>query len=247
MKERRTNLEEMDLKIQDVLGILKNRWRTVAVVVAVITLFVSVMSFFIIRPVYEVNTKVFIGKEENENSKYNSNDVEMYQKLLKTYSELIKTKDLIGNAINENNLHLTPEEVLNTLEITPRTDTQILQISYRNNDNILAKEVILAVVDEFMKESKELIPNGTVKVIESAKLPQNQISPNKAKNITIACFLGFIIGIGIALLMEYMDDTLKTKEQIEKIMEISVIGVIPCENKKSKKSQGKQLKSSIMA
>ena len=110
------------------------------------------------------------------------------------------------------------------------TDTQILQISYQNNDNTLAKEVLVAVIDEFIKESKELIPNGTVKVIESAELPQDPISPNKEKNIAIACLVGLMMGIAIALLKEYMDDTFKTKEQTEKIMEIPVIGMIPCED-----------------
>ena len=193
-----------------------------------ITLFVGVMSFFVIKPVYEVNTKVFIGKEESKDADYNNNDVQMYQKLLKTYSELMKTKDLIGNAINEKNLDITPTGVIDALVITPRADTQILDISYKSNDNVLAKEVSVAVVDQFIKKSKELIPNGMVKVIESPQIPQTPVSPNKEKNIAIACLVGLMIGMGIALVMEFMDDTFKTKEQTENIMEISVIGMIPC-------------------
>jgi capsular polysaccharide biosynthesis protein len=231
-KERRTSMEDMDLKIQDVFKILKNRWKIVAGMAAGITVFVAVISFFVIKPAYEVNTKVFIGKEETKDTQYNNNDVQMYQKLLKTYSELIKTKDLIGNAINEKNLDITTAEVINVLEITPSADTQILQISYQNNDKVLAKEVLVAVIDEFIKETKELIPNGTVKVIESAELPQNPISPNKEKNIALACLVGLMMGITIALLMEYMDDKFKTKEQTEKIMELPVIGMIPCGEKK---------------
>lgn len=225
-------MEDMDLKIQDVFKILKNRWKIVAGMAAGITVFVAVISFFVIKPAYEVNTKVFIGKEETKDTQYNNNDVQMYQKLLKTYSELIKTKDLIGNAINEKNLDITTAEVINVLEITPSADTQILQISYQNNDKVLAKEVLVAVIDEFIKETKELIPNGTVKVIESAELPQNPISPNKEKNIALACLVGLMMGITIALLMEYMDDKFKTKEQTEKIMELPVIGMIPCGEKK---------------
>ena len=57
----------------------------------------------------------------------------MYQKLLKTYSELIKTKDLIGNAINENNLDITPTEVINDLKITPSD-------RYSNITNKLSKQ-----------------------------------------------------------------------------------------------------------
>lgn len=240
-------MEEMDLKIQDVFIILKNRWKIIAGIMVVITLFVAVISFFVIKPVYQVNTKVFIGKEEYNNAGYNNNDVVMYLNLLKTYSELMKSNDLIGNAINEKNLDITPLEVTDDLEITPMTDTQILQITYQNNDNVLAKEVIVAVVDEFIKESKQLIPNGTVTVIESAELPQYPISPNKERNIAVACLVGLMIGSAIVLLMEYMDDTFKTKEETEKIMEIPVIGMIPCEDKNYTRNKEKHVKTPIMA
>jgi len=224
-------MEEMDVKIQDVFIILKKRWRTVAGMTLAITLLVAVMSFFVIKPVYEVKTTVFIGKEETNSDGYDNNDVQMYQKLLKTYSALIITKNLIGNAIKENNLDITPTEVIKNLEITPNTDTQILEISYKNNDKALSKDVLVAVIDEFIKETKELIPNGMVKVMENAELPQDPISPNKAKNIALACLVGLMMGIAIALLKEYMDDTFKTKEQTEKIMELPVIGMIPCGEK----------------
>ena len=224
-------MEEIDFKIQDLFIILRNRWKVVVGIATAITLFVGVISFFVIKPVYEVNTKVFIGKEEAKDADYNNNDIQMYQKLLKTYSELMKTKDLIGNAINEKNLDITPAEVIDALVIIPRTDTQILDISYKSNDNVLAKQVSVAVVDMLIKESKELIPNGMVKVIETPQLPQNPVSPNKEKNIALACLVGLIIGMGIALVMEFMDDTFKTKEQTEKVMEIPVIGMIPCGEK----------------
>lgn len=224
-------MEEMDVKIQDVFKILKKRWKTVVGITFAITLFVGLMSFFVIKPIYEVNTKVFIGKEETNDAKYDNNDVQMYQRLVKTYSELIKTKDLIGNAIEESNLVITPTEVINNLEITPSIDTQILEISYKNNDNTLARDILVAVIDKFMKETKELIPNGTVQIIETAELPEEPISPNKETNIALACLVGLLMGIAIALLKEYMDDTFKTKEQTEKIMELPVIGMIPCGEK----------------
>ncbi len=224
-------MEEMDVKIQDVLKILKKRWKTVIGTVFIITLFVAIMSFYVIRPIYEVNTKVFIGKEETNDAKYDNNDVQMYQRLVKTYSELIKTKDLIGNAIEENNLDITPTEVINNLEITPSVDTQILEINYKNNDGRLARDILVAIIDKFMQESKSLIPNGTVQIIETAELPEKPISPNKETNIALAALGGILIGIAIALLKEYMDDTFKTKEQTEKIMELPVIGMIPCGEK----------------
>lgn len=235
-------MDEMDFDIKDIFRILKNRWKVIVGITTIITLFSALISCFIIRPVYKADIKVFIGKEQIKDVKYDSNDVEMYKKLLKTYVELIKTNDLIKNAIEDKNLDITASQVISNLTATPKTDTQILQISYENNDNGIAKEVLVAVVDEFIKESQMLIPNGTVKVIESAELPQYPVSPNNARNIALGFFVGIIFGIIISLLLEYMDNTFKTREEVEKIIDISVIGIIPCEDKKYKRIKDKHTK-----
>lgn len=235
-------MEEVDLEIHDIVRILKSRWKVIVGITTIITLLVGLISFFVIKPVYKVNTKLFIGKSQTYDVKYDSNDIEMYQKLLSTYAELITTNDLIENAINGKNLDITASEVLGTLIATPRNDTQILQISYQNNNNILAKDVLVAVVDEFINESKILIPNGTVKVIESVELPQYPVSPNSSKNTLMGFLGGIILGIIVALAMEYMDNTFKTKEQIEEVMNIPVIGVILSEDKDHIRRKDKHIK-----
>lgn len=224
-------MEEMEFKIQDIIEILKRQWKIIAGITLGITLIVTIVTFSVLTPIYKVDSKVFIGKEENNIKDYDNNDVQMYQKLLKTYSEIIKTKDLIQSAISKNNLDITSEEVIKNLKITPMTDTQILQISYENKDKALAKEVLVGVIDEFMRETKEIIPNGNVQVIESAELPENPISPNKGMNILIGFLVGVMVAGSIVLFKEYIDDTFKEKEQIEKEMELPVIGMILCEGK----------------
>lgn len=223
------DITEIELRIQDILEILKRKWKLVITVVSITTIITALVNFFLITPIFQVNSKVFIGKEENINSKYDNSDVQMYQKLLKTYSELMKTKDLIEDSINKNNLNISADEVIDNLKVTPMTDTQILQVSYENKDKVLAREVLVSIIDEFMLESKTIIQNGNVKVIESAELPEKPISPQKALNVAIAFIIGFMVGASLALIKEYVDDTVKTKEQTENVMGLPVIGMIPCE------------------
>ncbi|AQR95092.1 MULTISPECIES: YveK family protein [Clostridium] len=223
------DITEIELRLQDILEILKRKWKLVIAVASITTIITALVNFFLITPIFQVNSKVFIGKEENISSKYDNSDVQMYQKLLKTYSELMKTKDLIEDSINKNNLNISADEVIDNLKVTPMTDTQILQVSYENKDKVLAREVLVSIIDEFMLESKTIIQNGNVKVIESAELPEKPISPQKALNVAIAFIIGFMVGASLALIKEYVDDTVKTKEQTENVMGLPVIGMIPCE------------------
>lgn len=223
-------MSEEKLRIDDILEIIKKRWKPIVFTMLILTIVVAIMSFFVIPPKYEANTKVFIGKENSGDRNYNDNDVQMYQKLLKTYAEVIMTNDLIENSIKEKNMDLESEKILKSLTVTPRADTQILEIKYRNKDKVLARDVVDSITDEFIKTSKELIPNGTVKIVESVKIPKKSVSPNKKVNISIAFILGIIVGTGIAFLLEYLDNTFKDKEELEEMLGLAVIGIIPNED-----------------
>lgn len=187
----------------------------------------GLVSFFVIDPVYETSTKLFIGKEENDQTAYNSNDIQMYQKLLQTYAQAIKTRDLVGRAINDLHYDLEEDDVIEKLTVTPVADTQILQISYKSKSPEEAKEILKTITQEFITTSKELVPNGNVKVLEEVQLPEDPVSPNKTMNIAIAFLLGFMVSVELVFLLEYLDNTYKNKEQLEKDLDIPVLGTIP--------------------
>lgn len=222
-------MNEGIIKIEDIINVIMRRWKMILLVTLITTIVSAIISFFVISPKYSANTKVFIGKEntQGQDQNYNTNDVQMYQKLIKTYAEIIQTNDLVQRAINSDNLNVKSENVLSSLSVTPRTDTQILEISYTNANKILAKDVVNSVTNEFIRSSKELIPNGNVKIIESVKEPTSPVSPNKKMYIGIAFLAGLIISIGLSFLLEFMDNTFKTGDQLENVLKLPVIGTIP--------------------
>ncbi len=222
-------MNEEVIRIEDIVDVLRKRWKMILSITIIATVFSAIMSFFVISPKYQASTKLFIGKENNEAQvqSYNSNDVQMYQKLLKTYAEVIQTNDLVEKAIENEDLKLESSKVLKNLTVTPRADTQILEISYINTDPIVAKNVVSLVTNQFVQSATELISNGNVKVIEEVRTPEQPVSPNKKLNIAIAFLLGLMISVGLSFLIEFMDNTFKTKEQVENILELPVIGVIP--------------------
>jgi capsular polysaccharide biosynthesis protein len=220
-------VEEQVIRLDELFEALKKRWLMIVTITLIATIISAALSFFVIKPKYEATTKVFIGKDEGDNQAYNQNDVLMYQKLMKTYSEAIKTKDLVSRSLQGTSLELKPEDVLANLTVSPVTDTQILQIKYKSNNPQEAKVVIQELTDEFIKTSKELVPNGNIKTIEEVQLPENPVSPNKKMNIAIAFLLGLMVSVGLAFLLEFLDNTFKSKEQLERELDIPVIGVIP--------------------
>ncbi len=221
-------MEEQVISISEIFEALKKRWILIVSITLVATLISGVLSFFVIKPTYETSTKVFIGKEESNQEGYNTNDIQMYQKLLQTYAETIKTNEVVQAAINStNNTDLTVPAVKGALTVTPVSDTQILQIKYQNKSPEVAKEILEGITNEFVILAKELVPNGNVRVIEAVQLPENPVAPNKKMNVAIAFLLGLMVSVGLVFLIEYLDNTFKSKEELERELDIPVVGIIP--------------------
>ena len=215
------------ISISEILDSLKKRWKLIVVITLCATLLSGVVSFFMLKPQYEATTKVFIGKEEGAEQGYNQSDVIMYKQLMKTYLETVKTKDLIGRALEDVKTELEVKEVLAGLTVTNVADTQILEIKFKGKNPEEARDIVAAVTGEFINTSKTLVANGNVRVIEEVVVPENPVSPNKKMNIAIAFILGLMVSVGLCFLLEFMDNTFKSKEQLEREIDIPVLGTIP--------------------
>lgn len=225
-------MEENTISLQEIAYALKKRWKLILLITVAATLVSAILSFFVIKPKYEATTKLFIGKQETSQNtaNYDNNDIMMYQKLMKTYAQLVKTSDLVTKAVKSADLDYNQKDIkgiLNNLNATPSADTQILDLSYKGGKPKDVLKLTEAITNEFIAESKELIPNGNVQVIQKPQLPEHPVSPNKTLNILIAFILGLMVGVGVVLLLEYLDNTFKSREDLEKTLDLPIIGTIP--------------------
>ena len=230
-------MNEENINIQEIFNSLKKRYKLIIAITLGFTVISILVSFFVIKPKYEANVKLFIGKQESKKTDYDSNDVQMYQKLLTTYAEVIKTDDIIEDSMKKANIDESLNTVSGNLKVTPRADTQILEVSFIDTNKDEAASFLNALTGNFIKESKKLIPNGNIQIIQKVKVPDKAVSPNKKLNIIIAFVLGLMVSIGIALLLEFMDNTFKSKDELEKVLELPVLATIPDHDQENRRGR----------
>ena len=218
-----------EVRIESIFEALKKNLRFIIIISLLMTIASALITFFVLDKEYEASTKVYIGKErfKNVSTTYTSDEVNMYQRLIKTYSELVKTKDLIRKSIENVGQTVSVSEALSKVQAVSVADTQILQIKYTSNNREEAYEMVYGITEEFMKLSKKLYPSGNVHIIQQPIIPEAPVGPNKKMNIAIGAILGMMVGVGIVFLKEFMNNTFNDKEEFEKALEISCIGVIP--------------------
>lgn len=229
MNEQITNEPIIDIK--KIVNAILKRWQIIVICVFVCTILATIVSFFILKPKYQSSTKLFIGKEASSEEGYSNSDIQMYQNLLKSYASVIKTNDLVTRAVkNLPDIEESTESILGNLEVITTNNTQIMEIKCTSYNKKSAMLIVSSITDEFISTSESLIKNANIKIIEEAKLPISSISPNKKINILLGFMVGIILGLGIIFVIEYLDTTIKNKEEAEEYLKLPVIGDIPKEN-----------------
>lgn len=218
-----------NINAQEIINSLIKRWKIIVIITLVFTILAAILAFLILRPKYETEMKLFIGKESSsENSNYNNSEVVMYQNLMQTYSQLVTTDSVIEPSLKMANIPMADmEKVVKGISVVQSSTTQILDIKYESGNKATLVPVINAVTQSFIKQATKLIPGSNIQIVQNAQIPDGPSSPNKTLDIVIGFILGLIIGIIVALGMEYLDNTIKSKEELEKIMDTPVIGMIP--------------------
>lgn len=227
------------IQIVEYFDILKSKWKSIVVITLSFMLLFSVYSIFFIKQQYEANVKVFVGKQQFQNVEqvYSNEEVLLYQRLITTYSEIVKSKKLINNAITESKINLskdknampevTVEAALKNLSVHPIDGTQILQINYISNNAQEGYDMLYSITENLIAYSKELYPTVNIKVLEQVSVEHGNLMSKKLMFTAIGLALGLAIGIGVILLIAYIDNTFKNKKQLEQELGISVLGVIP--------------------
>ncbi|MBT9139109.1 MAG: putative capsular polysaccharide biosynthesis protein YwqC [Syntrophomonadaceae bacterium] len=154
-------------------------------------------------------------------------DILISHRLVNTYREIATSNRVLHRVIDLLGIEMTADEVRRIVSVTSLRDTEIIRISVENTDPGFAFNLANAIAQMFMEEVVEIMRIENVHVIDEARLPEYPIRPSPMQNIALAGVLGFMLGLGLVFLIEYLDNTVKTSEAIEKRLELPVLGVIP--------------------
>lgn len=217
---------ENKLEFRDILRIIKKRYWILLITIFLSTTFSAILTFYIMEPIYRSYTTIIIKMNGTE-SGYTVDKFSVAEKLAITDSNIIKSKLVIDKVISELNLDYTYGELYNNIEVVPLEETQILRIAVLDKDPELARDIAQTTTNIFMDEIAKITSSHTISILDEAAIRKDPIKPNKPLNMTLGVAIGFLIGLVIIFLLEYLNTNIKNKEDIEKYLGLDVIGEIP--------------------
>lgn len=234
-RDNRDDVIEIDLV--ELLGvILHNLWIIIVsgVIVAAVALLVS---YFIITPKYESVTKIYVISKTNADTMTYS-DLQAGSTLTKDYKELVKSRPVLEEVLAETGIDIELKDLEEQITVEVPTDTRIVSITVEDKDPYEARIIADSVRIAASKHIREVMDTEAVNVVEEASLPIEKSSPSILMNTAIGYAVGLFLAIAIVMINYIMDDTIKTPDDVEKFLGVSVLGSIPySENDLSDKAE----------
>jgi capsular polysaccharide biosynthesis protein len=222
---------EDTLSLKDVLGILRRRFWIVLVVVFIALVLAALLSYVILPPVYQVDTSLIVNEKQNTTQATNSIDygqIQTSQALAVTYAKIITSRAVLQDTIDTLRLPETVKELTNMTTVQVEGQTEIISISVKDQDAIRAANIANAMANSFIAQLPTLVNRvENVSVIDRAVPVTDQVSPRPFLNIAVALVAACMLGVLLAFLVDYFDDTVKTSDDIKKLFGLRVLAVVP--------------------
>lgn len=216
------------IDIRQLFQIFLRRWWIIVISTVLCIAAGYVLAFYVIEPVYKSDTTLYIGRNIDQKTDITYNDMMLGTQLVKDYRELVISRMVSNTVIQELGLKdITAEQLAQKLTVTSKNDTRVIQISTEDINPELAMNITNKVAEIFKVKVVEIMMVENVQIIDRAEISVNPISPNKKIYLAGSFILGLLLGIGVISLIEFLDNTIKTPEDIAKYLDLPVIGTIP--------------------
>lgn len=237
--QRDTDVIEIDLL--EILHVLISRLWLIISAGLFCALIGVVISCFALTPTYESTTKIYI-LNKNENAAVTYSDVQLGTQLTKDYAELINSRYVLEEVIQELAIDAEYDELLDAVEVTTPSDTRIVAITVTDTNPVQAMNIANCIREVAGEHIQNVMDIEAVNVVETANMPTEKSGPNVMMWTLMGGMIGVFLLCVIILVQYLMDDTIKTSEDVEKYLGLSTLALIPITTDKTSSQKKKKKK-----
>lgn len=217
------------MDIREIIGLLRKYKKLLIILPILAGSAVFFYATYILKPVYQTSSVMIIGSDKTSGvkSELTVNDYSLYIKLVNSYRVLGKTDRILDQVSKSIGKNISTQELSEKINIQSENETEIIKIIVEDNDPILSANIANAFANVFVSEVPKIMKLDNVQIIDNAKIPKKPKQNNMPIIVGSTILLVLFICMGIVFFIDYLDVTIKSQEQLEKILDVPTLGSIP--------------------
>lgn len=222
-----------ELNLTELLGYYLKK---LPVIVLVTLLFLLVGYVYVEEiqvPLYHGTTTIILVQktEDSKNSNMTQSELTLNEKLVTTYSQIMKSRRVLDQVVKSLSLKESYESLKKSIVVTSVSDTSIIKVSVSNEDKEMAVNIANELADVFKNEISRIYNLENISIIDEAIVEDHPYNVNLIKQMLLFGVFGLVLSCGVVFVVYYFDNTIKNKKEIESKLHIAVLGEIPVANK----------------
>jgi capsular polysaccharide biosynthesis protein len=233
---------EETISLRELMETLQKRMRLIILITLTAILVSGGVSFFLLTPIYQSTSQLLVNQSKSEQPGYNPGEIQTNLQLINTYNVIIKSPVILEKVISDLNLDMNYSELDSKITVSSENESQVINLSVQDTDPTKAARIANQTAEVFKNEISNIMNVDNVTILTEAELGEKQspIKPKPYLNIAIAAVVGLMIGVGLAFLLEFLDNTIKTEQEVEKLLGLPVLGSIARISEQDEKKSGKR-------
>lgn len=223
---------EETISLKELFETLKKRILMIISITVLVVAISATFSYFFITPKYQTSTQVLVSQAATgsiSSMLSSANPFDSDSKYIDTYNVILKSPYILEQVIEEIGLERSHNELNRQISVSQEGKSQVVTIRVEDTNPVLAVEIANVTAEVFRREIQTLLRIDNIHILSPAELKENPtpISPKPTLNMAIAFVIGLMVSVGLAFLMDFLNNTIVDEDDIEKKLGIPVLGVIP--------------------
>ncbi|MCD8338495.1 MAG: Wzz/FepE/Etk N-terminal domain-containing protein [Lachnospiraceae bacterium] len=226
METEAQNNDEITIDLGEIVSFILSKIGYVILAVALCSILSFTITAWFITPQYTSTAKIYVLNRQSTDT-VTSSDITSSTYLTEDYIEMIQSRTVIEAVIAELGLDVDYDQLLSVVTVSAQSDTRVVSISVTDPDPYMARDIAEAICQASVTHIKEIMELESVNIVDAANIPTDKSSPSLTKNVLIAALLGMVASLAVLVVIFILDDKVKTPEDVEKYLGLSVLGSMP--------------------
>ena len=238
--EQRYERDEIEIDLKQLFFVLLDKIWVILLSGLILALAAFLVTKLMMTPIYSSTASVYVLNRQNSQNTATNSDISAATSLTKDFETMVTSRTVMEQVIDKLGLDTTYEKLKKSISVNNPTGTRLLYITVKNKDANLAKEIADSVAQTASVQIVELMGMEKVNVVDEGGIAAHPSSPNTGKNVLLGGVIGLFLAAIVVILRFLLDDTIKTSDDVERYLGLSVLGVIPKSEADVKKSKSKK-------